>query len=86
MKEHCRVTTRICFWGEGALRLWKRPVLFVLSGVLSAGFALLAVLASGPQDMGETTAVWAGVLIGILGMSVAAFACDRCVSRVLGNV
>jgi len=82
----CRPVKFVCFWGAMPIRAWKRPVLLIASAAIAVGFLALGFLAEGEQDIGERIAVAVGVLIGLVGTSVAIFACNKCVARVFGSV
>ena len=68
------------------LRPWKRRALLLASATMAVGFLALGWFAEEEQDIGERIAVAAGVLVGLVGTSVAIFACDKCVARVFGSV
>ena len=68
------------------VRPWKRGALTVFSLLVIALFGVLGWYSSPEQDVGEYIAVAVGVLVGVIGLLVAAFACNECVARVFGRV
>ena len=68
------------------MRTWKRPALLVASAAIVALFLVLAWFAAPGQDIGEHVAVVLGVLVGVAGLVVGAFACDKCVAKLFGSV
>jgi hypothetical protein len=68
------------------VRPWKRGALIVVSLLIIALFGVLGWYSNPEQDVGEYIAVGVGILVGVIGLFVAAFACNKCVARVFGRV
>lgn len=68
------------------MRAWKRPALLVASAAIATLFLVLAWFAAPDQDAGEHVAVVIGTSVGLAGLVIGAFACDRCVAKVFGGV
>ena len=82
----CKPVNFVCFWGEMPIRPWKRAALIIVSLMIIALFAVLGRYSNPDQDFGEYVAVAFGVLFGVIGLAVGAFACNSCVARVFGRV
>ena len=82
----CKTVKFVCFWGEMPVRPWKRLALTFVSLLTIVLFGVLGWYSNPEQDLGEYIAVALGVLVGVVGLSVAAVACDSCVARVFGRV
>jgi hypothetical protein len=88
----CRPVSVICYWGPRATRRWKRPLLVVCSlGVLLLVAVFSWALVINASDL---SAPWFSAYVGLdlllfamaaLGLGVAAFGCDDCVSRLCGD-
>jgi len=84
---YCTVVNVVCFWGPMRERPWKRPVLFVASAILAAGFgAALVYTWSKYPRWGLRVMLMSLVVVGAFGVLVALRGCDACVARLLGSV
>jgi peptidoglycan/LPS O-acetylase OafA/YrhL len=87
-RKNCRLcgpVQAVCFWGPMRERPWKRPLVIILGLIAVAGGALLGVAATGPQDIGETFAVWTIVAFGIMAIGIGVFGCNACVAQAAGS-
>lgn len=83
---YCRTVNTVCFWGPMKEKPWKRPALFVLSVLGSAGFGALLWL-SWVNPEGIPLMALAGFLVAasILGILVSLHGCNACVARLFGS-
>jgi hypothetical protein len=88
---YCAMIDRIAFWGlQWPIRRWKRPVLLIVSLVMTIGSLALIVFAftmpipSGDSPWGAILAV-PFVPLGILGLVVSLRGCDVCVAKLFGS-
>jgi len=81
----CGPVQAVCFWGPLPEKAWKRPFLLILGLIAVVGGGVLGIAATGPQDIGETVAVWAIVTFGIMAIGVGVFGCSACVAQAAGS-
>ena len=82
----CKPVNFLCFWGHLPVRPWKRLGLIIASILILCLFAALGWYSNPDQDLGEYIAVAFGILVGVIGLSIGAFACNKCVARVFGRI
>ena len=86
--RYCTATKFICFWGELVdYKPWRRPVLLVLSILLTMGmFGLSWLIFFRPTAEVYLLISVPMALIGFLGCLVSVSGCDSCVVRLWGDV
>jgi hypothetical protein len=85
--SYCSVVNKICFWGPRPEKAWKRPLLFITSLLLGAGFGSLLWILRGHEQY-PLFAILAVLLFAgsLLGMAVAVRGCNACVARLFGEI
>jgi len=82
----CQVVQFIAFWGALREAVWKRPVLFIFSLALGAGFAFATWVQLSKGESGVSIFLSALLAaLGCLGVVVALKGCNACVARLLGS-